>query len=182
MAATIRKHNLLRWGEEWAHTPQELGGLKASQGKWNLFNGKPILTTESYRDDFDTTSIALMTLEYSDETRPIRPTFQHAYSKPRQTYFTHTRPRLDSVVCVNVLHLFYKHGRSQQLGPTLAWVHAVLLHRAYTDGTLYYPSPNTFLYFLSRLLPSRITLSSTTLSSRSFDSGLPSGSRRAGMR
>lgn len=32
------------------------------------------------------------------------------------------------------------------------WVHEVLKNKAYTNGTLYYYGPDTFLYFLSRLL------------------------------
>ena len=56
------------------------------------------------------------------------------------------------MVCVNVLTLFHTHGRAQDLLPTQAWVLNVLKHRAYVDGTRYYASPESFLYFLSRLL------------------------------
>ena len=56
------------------------------------------------------------------------------------------------MVCVNVLTLFHTHGRAQDLLPTQAWVLDVLKHRAYLDGTRYYASPESFLYFLSRLL------------------------------
>ena len=90
-----------------------------------------------------------------------------------QTYFDPTRPRigkvtppthfclifnidtmtsLDPIVCVNVLTLFYKYGRGDELDSTLEWVYSVLLHRAYLDGTLYYDGADTFLFFLSRLL------------------------------
>ena len=67
-------------------------------------------------------------------------------------YFDRERPRTDPVVCVNVLSLFYQQGRGHQLGRTLQWVHEVLLHRAYLDGTLYYESPDFFLFSLGRLL------------------------------
>jgi len=72
--------------------------------------------------------------------------------RPQQTYFTHTRPRTDPTVCANILHLFHLHRRGHQLAPTLSYIHAVLLHRAYLDGTPYYASPDSFLYAVSRLL------------------------------
>lgn len=75
-----------------------------------------------------------------------------AQNKILQVYFDRERPRTDPVVCVNVLSLFYQQGRGHQLGRTLQWVHEVLLHRAYLDGTLYYESPDFFLFSLGRLL------------------------------
>jgi hypothetical protein len=70
---------------------------------------------------------------------------------PEQTYFDHCRPRIDPVVCVNVLSAFHKHGRYGILPLTLSWVRDVLLHRAYLKGTRYYNSPEAFLFFLWRL-------------------------------
>jgi hypothetical protein len=55
-------------------------------------------------------------------------------------------------VCCNVLTLFYSNGRGDELSTTLDWVYDVLKHQAYTDGTLYYCGPDTFLFFLSRLI------------------------------
>lgn len=55
---------------------------------------------------------------------------------------------------MNVLSLFYSHGRGSELRPTLEWVHGVLQHRAYLDGTRYYETAECFLYFVSRLLES----------------------------
>lgn len=69
-----------------------------------------------------------------------------------QTYFDHERPRADSVICVNILSLFYRHGRGHQLGRTLQWIREVLLHRAYLDGTYYYQDAECFLFYLGRLL------------------------------
>lgn len=48
--------------------------------------------------------------------------------------------------------MFYKYGRGHQLQRTLEWVHDVLLHRAYVDGTRYYDTGDCFLFFVSRLL------------------------------
>jgi hypothetical protein len=77
--------------------------------------------------------------------------------KTGQTYFDMTRPRVDPVVCVNVLTLFYKYGRGHELHTTLSWVRDVLKYRAYINGTRYYATPEAFLYFLTRLLESTST-------------------------
>ncbi|KAG1813726.1 HAD-like domain-containing protein [Suillus variegatus] len=122
---------------------------------WNFFQGKPLLTTEEFPFDLDTTSLGLTVmgspedvahsvmddmLDYIDDDGII------------QTYFDHRRPRVDPVVCVNALTLFYSYGRGHQLDRTLHWIREVLLHRAYLDGTRYYATPECFLYFLGRLL------------------------------
>jgi hypothetical protein len=53
---------------------------------------------------------------------------------------------------VNVLGLFYTHGRGHELQETFDWVAKVLKNRAYTAGTYYYVGGDLFLFFLSRLL------------------------------
>lgn len=67
-------------------------------------------------------------------------------------YFDYTRPRIDPVVCVNALSLFYKYGRGSEIPETLEWVIEVLKNRAYLDGSRYYATAECFLYFFSRLL------------------------------
>ncbi|KLO06692.1 hypothetical protein SCHPADRAFT_895235 [Schizopora paradoxa] len=67
-------------------------------------------------------------------------------------YFDEGRQQLDPVVCANVLTLFYKHDRGEELGNTLAWVLAVLEHRAYLEGTYSYIGGDAFLFFVSRLM------------------------------
>jgi hypothetical protein len=69
-----------------------------------------------------------------------------------KTYFDNERPRVDPVVCVNVLALFYSQGRGGELAQTLDYVQDVLLHRAYEDGTRYYETAEAFLFFVARLL------------------------------
>ncbi|RDB17364.1 hypothetical protein Hypma_001818 [Hypsizygus marmoreus] len=71
-----------------------------------------------------------------------------------QTYFDHRRPRLDAVVCVNVLTMFYAYDRGTELQKTLEWVKEVLQNHAYLDGTRYYDTAECFLFFVSRLLAS----------------------------
>ena len=53
---------------------------------------------------------------------------------------------------MNVLSLFYTHGRGHELRETLDWVAKVLKYRAYTAGTYSYIGGDLFLFFLSRLL------------------------------
>lgn len=69
-----------------------------------------------------------------------------------QTFFTDFKNRVDPVVCCNVLSLFFQYGRGDELAETLCWVRKVLERRAYIHGTSYYPVPETFLFFLSRLM------------------------------
>jgi hypothetical protein len=139
----------------------------------NLVSEKPLLTTEEFPFDLDTTSLGLTVmgspedvahsvmddmLNYIDDDGIIQvrapSCFFSCIGRPpsNQTYFDHRRPRFDPVVCVNVLTLFYSYGRGHQLDRTLHWVREVLLHRAYLDGTRYYATPECFLYFLGRLL------------------------------
>ncbi|KAI0083056.1 Haloacid dehalogenase-like hydrolase-domain-containing protein [Irpex rosettiformis] len=124
-------------------------------GKWNFFREKPTLTTSVFPFDFDTTSLALTIVDHDyglvnavmDEMLQFRDE-----DGIIQTYFDHKRQRTDPVVCVNVLSLFHAQGRANELLPTQAWVLDVLKHRAYLDGTRYYATPESFLFFLSRLL------------------------------
>ncbi|CAF0845846.1 unnamed protein product [Adineta steineri] len=69
-----------------------------------------------------------------------------------QVYFDSHHPRVDPVVCVNALALFYTHGRGHEVHRTEQWVYDVLVHRAYKQGTRYYNTAECFLFFLARLL------------------------------
>ncbi|TFK54482.1 HAD-like protein [Heliocybe sulcata] len=123
--------------------------------KWNFFAGKPVLTTEEFPDDLDSTSLGLTTFATDEAMVQSVMDEMLEYVNPDgivMTYFDHNRPRFDPVVCVNVLSLFYTHNRQSELRGTLAWIREVLLHRAYLEGTRYYACAECFLYFLSRLL------------------------------
>lgn len=147
--------------------------------EWNFFQGKPILTTEAFPCDLDTTSVALTVtgrsrevissvmdemLKYVDKDGIVQvghhpvilPLVADRNQSSRhslpQTYFDHKRLRFDPVVCVNVLTLFYANGRGEELPRTFAWVQEVLINRGYTDGTRYYATPECFLFFMARLL------------------------------
>lgn len=69
-----------------------------------------------------------------------------------QGYLSDDKVRIDALMCVNGLSLFNEFGRGHELAATENWLYDVLVHRAFRDGTHYYPSPDLFLYFVSRLL------------------------------
>lgn len=56
------------------------------------------------------------------------------------------------MVCCNVLSLFFQYERGGQLTETLDWVRDVLKRRAHIHSTSCYPVPETFLFFLSRVM------------------------------
>ncbi|KAI0029981.1 Haloacid dehalogenase-like hydrolase-domain-containing protein [Vararia minispora EC-137] len=124
--------------------------------KWNYFKN-PVQSEGIFPCDLDTTSIGMTV------TNPQSDALEHVLNEMLQyrdeedivmTYFDWERPRTDPVVCVNVLTLFYSQGRGADLVQTLDYVHDVLLHRAYQDGTRYYVLAESFLFFTARLLQS----------------------------
>ncbi|KAF2490607.1 hypothetical protein BU16DRAFT_494760, partial [Lophium mytilinum] len=58
----------------------------------------------------------------------------------------------DPVTCVNVLRLFYRHGRGSEVHKTFEYVMSVFWNRAYVEGTPLFPHPEMFLYFLTRFI------------------------------
>lgn len=132
-----------------------LVSLVEHEREWNFFQGKPVLTTEGFPCDLDTTSVALTVTGRSKEViSSVMDEMLNYVDKDGivQTYFDHKRLRFDPVVCVNVLTLFYANGRGDELPRTFAWVREVLINRGYTDGTRYYATPECFLFFMARLL------------------------------
>ncbi|KAI0767219.1 hypothetical protein C8Q74DRAFT_1426602 [Fomes fomentarius] len=129
----------------------------------NFFRDGGILTKKDHPCDLDTTSIACTVLDHS--TEDVKQSIMDEMLLFRnkdgvvQTYFDHTRPRTDHVVCVNVLAFFHLNGREADVTETLDWVHSVLANRTYVHGSLYYPYPNAILYFLSRFLTISISAS-----------------------
>ncbi|KAJ6525426.1 HAD-like protein [Mycena vulgaris] len=122
----------------------------------NFFKSAGVLTTSSFPFDLDTTSIASTISPHLDQVtkHSIMDEILTYRNKDNivSTYFDVTRPRIDPVVCVNVLTFFYTNGRGDELSATLDWVYDVLKHQAYADGTLYYYGPDPFFFFLSRLI------------------------------
>ena len=72
-----------------------------------------------------------------------------------ETYFDPSGERagiVDPVVCANVLYLAHQLGRGDEFIPTLNYLREVLLEGLYLEGTRYYHSPDTFLYFTARVV------------------------------
>ncbi|KAI9455353.1 HAD-like domain-containing protein [Lactarius psammicola] len=122
---------------------------------WNFFRERPVLTTDEYPADLDTTSIGLMLTQPDDHVFDSVMDEMLQYTSEdgiATTYFDTERLRTDPVVAVNVLRLFYSRGRGHELSRTLEWVLGVLKHRAYLEGTRYYETAECFLFFSSQLL------------------------------
>jgi terpene synthase-like protein len=62
------------------------------------------------------------------------------------------KDRVDAAVCANVLYLFYLLGREADVKASEQYVWDYLTGAQFAEGTRYYPSPDTLLLFLSRLL------------------------------
>lgn len=118
-------------------------------GLFNFFRGDGQLTTKYFPDDSDTSAVGVIVTSHLslsskhqilDEILHLRNTDGIV-----QVYFDPSRPRVDPVVCANVLAAFYSYGRGDELKETFEWVLRVLEHRAYIDGTGCYPPPEAFL-------------------------------------
>ncbi|KAK7060596.1 hypothetical protein VNI00_001362 [Paramarasmius palmivorus] len=125
-------------------------------GQFNFFRGAGELTTAKFPCDADTTSIGLTIAPHVSpitRNRIMDDILQLRNSDGViQVYFDSSRPRIDPVVCVNVLTLFHENGRGEELKETFDWVENVLRYGAYEAGTRYYEPAEAFLFFLSRLL------------------------------
>ncbi|KAF9816899.1 hypothetical protein IEO21_03773 [Rhodonia placenta] len=122
---------------------------------WNFFRESPFYRGEPYPNDLDDTSLALSVLP-TDRTvlKDVMDEMLN-WRTPEGimlTYYDVSRPRIDPIVNVNVLTLFYLYGRGRELDSALDWVRDILATRAHLDGSYYYPSPDLFLYLVSRLL------------------------------
>ncbi|KAF8574205.1 HAD-like protein [Ramaria rubella] len=117
-----------------------------------------IFWKEEFPDDLDDTAVALTVSPNIDAQTKHSVMDEMLLYRNQEgivfVYFDDTRPRIDPAVCINVLTLFYRNGRGHELEANLSWVYDCLLHRAYLNGTLYYTTPEVFLFFLSRLVES----------------------------
>ncbi|WP_298938382.1 HAD-IA family hydrolase [uncultured Ruegeria sp.] len=71
-----------------------------------------------------------------------------------QVYFDDTRPRVDAIVATNVLYFLNQIGLGcrNELGETEDFIFDFLTRDIFLGGTRYYPAPDVFLFFLSRLI------------------------------
>ncbi|KAI0438652.1 HAD-like protein [Xylaria telfairii] len=132
----------------------------ATDGLWNYFYGKPILTTSEFPPDADTTSIAYLSLpeEYLNKLTDIKLVLETMAENIdaqgiMQLYFSKERPRINPEAGCNILRAFYHfgYGYDPRIRKTKDWVVKCLENRACLDGNRYYSTPEGFLYYVARL-------------------------------
>ncbi|AUP81236.1 HAD-IA family hydrolase [Flavivirga eckloniae] len=116
---------------------------------------------ENFPDDLDTTSMVLSFLLNNNKlTREeVAPVVEQMIGNRNedgiiQVYFDDNRPRIDAIVAINVLYLMHQigYGEREALKETEIFVYDFLTTQKYLKGTRYYPAPDVFLFFLSRLV------------------------------
>jgi hypothetical protein len=132
---------------------RNLCSMKNHKRTWNFFQGKPILTTDSFPDDLDDTALGLLISDDKCMKHSVMDEMLDYVTKDGilLTYFDPQRPRFDPFVGANVLRLFYQNRRGHQLAGTLQYMHRVLFTRAYKFGTRYYHLPDWLFYYLAEL-------------------------------
>ncbi|KAK4159061.1 HAD-like domain-containing protein [Cladorrhinum sp. PSN259] len=148
--------------------------LSAKHGLWNYFAQKPVLTTNTFPPDIETTSIAYITI-------PSTHYHHHHLAHPSvvaeamfancdpeghfETYFSNDRlGRVSPEVCVSVLRFLNKAGsagqipgipsldvRDERIEKNKKLVVDCLAHRANLYGNRFYPDPEIFLFWVSML-------------------------------
>ena len=120
---------------------------------WTYGNMPNLFT---YPPDIDTNSIGMTAIEATTpEVRNKMMDKMLHYRDSRgvlQTYLVDDRTRVCATAALNALTMFNKFGRGHQVKETENWIYRILETRAFRDGTRYYPTPDFFLYFCSRLL------------------------------
>ncbi|KAI9890578.1 MAG: hypothetical protein M1814_003776 [Vezdaea aestivalis] len=125
------------------------------QYKW-LYGGKVPFGLPDFPPDIDTNGIGHMVAQNS--TSEGRTAIMDKMLRYRDAggiltgYMDTSKIRLDPAMCANALTFFYSQNRGGDIPETEEWVLNVLRSRAFRDGTHYYPGPDLFLYFVSRLL------------------------------
>ncbi len=116
---------------------------------------------KGFPDDLDTTAMILSFLLKKEKIakEDILPMINQMISNRNdegviQVYFDTNRPRIDAAVAVNVLYLMCQinYNNQDHLKATRDYVYNFLKQKKYLNGTRYYPSPDVFLFFLSRLV------------------------------
>ncbi|KIM94467.1 hypothetical protein OIDMADRAFT_45810 [Oidiodendron maius Zn] len=113
--------------------------LDSPTGRWNMWAyGPPQLTTESYPDDLDTTTLALLQLDVSVDLKHKAMDGMLQFLNPDglfYCYFDSSRPRVDPFISANALRLFYANGRGFQLVAALHFMKDMLRTGAFEHGT-----------------------------------------------
>ncbi|KAH0428644.1 hypothetical protein CcaCcLH18_08910 [Colletotrichum camelliae] len=132
-----------------------IGQTNPETGHWNVFAyGPPVLTTDTYPDDLDTTTLALLKLDVPKSIKEKTMDDMLQFMNPdglAYCYFDPSRPRIDPFISANVLRLFYANNRGWQLQATRRFMEDMLRTGAFEHGTRYYHLPDFLLYYLSDL-------------------------------
>ncbi|MEM7379640.1 MAG: HAD-IA family hydrolase, partial [Bacteroidota bacterium] len=116
---------------------------------------------ENFPDDLDTTSMILSFLLNNNKLikEDIIPVAHQMLNNRNedgiiQVYFDENRPRIDAIVAINVLYLMHQvdYVNKKELKETEEFIYRFLTSKDYLNGTRYYPAPDVFLFFLSRLV------------------------------
>ncbi|MDX8355369.1 HAD-IA family hydrolase [Cognatiyoonia sp. IB215182] len=127
--------------------------------RWCFYKNE--VRPSGFPDDLDTTSMILSFLIKNNEIRR-----REALSLAEdmidnrnengviQVYFDDDRPRVDAIVATNVLYFLNQMGLGsrKELAETEDFVLEFLTRDLFLEGTRYYPAPDVFLFFLSRLI------------------------------
>jgi len=136
---------------------ESLVALKDYHMLWNFFQDEPVLTTNEFPNDYDTTSLALTILDGYHPPNVIHQILDASLSNQSPdhlplVYDDPSRPRFDPIVCMHIYALFLLNHRSHELAPTWNYICDFLNFRAYEQGTYYYAPPEYFLYALARMI------------------------------
>ncbi|KAK4461704.1 putative phosphatase [Cladorrhinum samala] len=135
---------------------------------WAYFGQGTVGTTGTFPRDFDTTSIAYVTVPQAYLQRLAAPSviaeimFAHRDSDGlMETYFGTHRPRVSPEVCVNIFRFLNKFGDAvglpsldvsdARIAPSKELIINTLAYRAVLYGSRFYTEPEAFLYFVSML-------------------------------
>ncbi|KAL8673566.1 MAG: hypothetical protein Q9168_002020 [Polycauliona sp. 1 TL-2023] len=129
-------------------------------GLWNCFFEAPVLTTAEFPADTDTTSTSYLSLpiRYLYRVTPVHLVLELMTANLDQdgiiqTYFDAKRPRTTPEVCINILRVFHKFGFGSDLRTkkTEDYIVDYLHNGTYMNGSRYYSTPESSLYFVARL-------------------------------
>ncbi|KAI0399651.1 HAD-like protein [Xylaria palmicola] len=129
-------------------------------GLWNYFYEDPVLVTRDFPPDADTTSTAYLSIPpgYLSKIADVELVLAAMATNVdpdgiMQTYFASDRPRTTPEVCCNILRTFYRfgYGSDPRIRRTEEWVVSCLQNNACLHGNRHYSTPESFLYFVSRL-------------------------------
>lgn len=135
-------------------TNEDIEATVASARQWNYFLEQPVGTTKEFPADVDSTSCYLIAFTPSEGVSQLLDSMLANRNDDNlvQTYWDVNRPRVDCCVLTNVVRAFYKYGRGSDVRESLDYVKAALLERTYISGTRHYCTPETFLFFVSKLV------------------------------